>query len=465
VRPEEAWDAAYSQLEIQLDRASFDTWLRGAFFLGYAEGTFTIGVANTYARDMLQHRLYRDVRRVVSDVWGKRIELCFEVAKSAPAATEADEDNDLPLFRLAQQPAPAERPAPIHQQMTRPQRPDLPETELNPRLTFDRFVVNAANRLTYEASRAVAERPAALYNPFFIYGGVGLGKTHLMQAIAHECRGRGMRVIYIPSEVFTNDLVDSIRQRSTAMFRDKYRSADLLLVDDIQFIAGKESTQEEFFHTFNTLYTFNKQVVLASDRHPSELTTLEDRLRSRFGGGLVMDLQPPEFETRVAILQMWASERGVDLRRDVCEMIADKARTNVREMEGIFNQFVATSNLTRRSVTPDVAENLLESYRRPRQHLTLARVLDVTARYHGISVAELVGPRRNARLMQARQIAMYLAREVTMASLPQIGEAFGGRAHSTVLHSCNKVAEDMQYDDILRQGIEAIQNELLNGDE
>ncbi|MBC6937069.1 MAG: chromosomal replication initiator protein DnaA [Chloroflexi bacterium] len=458
MKPEEAWNIAYSQMEIQFDRASFETWLRGAAFLGFDAGVFRVGVGNAYARDMLQNRLYRDVRRVVSDVWGERVELCFEVYKP-PAPASGDED--LPLFRLLARQA-AEN-TPLHQKIGRPVRPDLPESELNPRFTFQRFVVNSANRLTVEAALAVAESPASVYNPFLLYGGVGLGKTHLLQAIAHACRERGLRAIYIPSEAFTNDLVDAIRQKTTAMFRDKYRSADVLLVDDIQFIAGKESTQEEFFHTFNTLYTFNKQIVLASDRHPGQLHTLEDRLRSRFGGGLIMDLQPPEFETRLAILEMWADERGVKLPPGVAETIANRARTNVRELEGIFNQIVATSQLSRRALSVDVAQGVLDGYRRPRHHVTLARVLDVTARYHGVSVSELTGPRRTQKLTLARQIGMYLAREVTQASLPQIGEAFGGRAHSTVLHSCNKIAEDLESDELLRRGVETMQKELFGG--
>lgn len=457
MQPQEAWDIAYSQLEIQFDRGSFETWLRGAVFLGFSDGVFQIGVRNAYARDMLQHRLYRDVRRIVCDLFGAPIELSFEVHKPpAPAAAP----NELPLFRMMAPPGDA-LSVPLHQQISRPQRAALPECELNPRLTFDRYIANAANRMTYEAALAVAEHPATLYNPFLIYGGVGLGKTHLLQAIAHACQQRGLRVIYIQSEVFTNDLVDAIRQRATAMFREKYRSVDVLLVDDIQFIAGKESTQEEFFHTFNALYTYNKQVVLASDRHPSKLTTLEDRLRSRFEGGLVMDLQPPEFETRVAILCMWAQERGITLPTTVAEMIAERARTNVRELEGVFNQVIATTQFTRRPVTLDMAEHALEGYRRPRHHaLTMSRVLEVTARHYKFTVADLVGPRRTARLTLARQVAMYLAREMTLASLPQIGEAFGGRSHSTVLHSCNKVADDIEYDDLLRRDIEAIQEAL-----
>ncbi len=466
MNPQEAWNIAFSQLEIQLDRASFETWMRGAVFLGCNEdGVYRVGVANTYARDMLQHRLYREIRRVLGDVLGERVELAFEVNKLDPVSAT---DDELPLFRLLNRQPEAPQPevrAPLYQQVSRPQRPDLPESELNPRFTFDRFVNNQANRMTYEAAQAVAEHPASQYNPFFVYGGVGLGKTHLLQSIAHTCRNRGLRVIYIPSEVFTNDLVDAIRQRTTAMFREKYRSADVLLVDDIQFIAGKESTQEEFFHTFNALYTYNKQVVLASDRPPTDLHTLEDRLRSRFAGGLVMDLQPPEYETRVAIVKMWAQERGVNLPINVAEMIAEKARANIREMEGVFNQLAATTHLARRPVTIDMAETAIAGYRRPRNHqLTMARVLTATAEYYHLTVADLVGPRRTSRLNQARQVAMYLSREVTMASLPQIGDAFGGRTHSTVLHSCNKVAADIVNDELLRADVAAIQAILLGHD-
>jgi chromosomal replication initiator protein len=298
--------------------------------------------------------------------------------------------------------------------------------------------------MVFAAAQAVADMPGSAYNPFFVHGGVGLGKTHLLQAIAARCRARGLRAIYVPSELFTNDLIDAIRHKTTAMFRDKYRSADVLLVDDIQFIAGKESSQEEFFHTFNALYTFNKQIVLASDRPPRDLATLEARLRSRFEGGLVADIQMPELETRTAILYQWARERGVALPPRTCEMIAAKAQTNMRELEGVFNQIMATTRLTGSRITPDLTDDILDGYHRPRYRISLLQVLEIVAEYHGLSADDLAGPRRNGPINQARQIAMFLAREYTTASLPQIGDVFGGRKHSTVLHSCAKVEEECQ---------------------
>lgn len=455
----DAWDVAYSQLELQFDRSSFDTWLRHSIFLGEENGTYVIGVRNTYARDMLQYRLYRNIRRVLSDVVGNEVELRFEIHQPS---RQQNQDDDMPLFRLlAQQPDDYET-VPLHERISTPKRPDLPESELNPRFTFDRFIVNGSNRITYEAARAVAENPGKSYNPFFIYGGVGLGKTHLLQAVANVCQSKGLRTIYIPSEVFTNDLVASIRSKTTAMFRDKYRSVDVLLVDDIQFIAGKDSTQEEFFHTFNALVTFNKQIVLASDRHPSELKTLEDRLRSRFEGGLVTDIQPLEYESRLALLDMWANERDITLPYSVLEMMANRAQSNVRELEGVFNQIIAKAQLG--YLTEEMAEVTLERFDRPRaygrQSLSVEDILAIAVKYFRVSEAEITGKSRAGRLNQARQITMYLIRELTDASLNQIGEVFGGRSHTTVLHSCSKVAEDMEYDSGIRQHLETLRAEL-----
>lgn len=473
VNAKDAWEAALNQLEVQLDRASFNTWLRGSVCLSCDQrpgepAVFTIGVRNTFARDMLQHRLNLTVSRILGDIFGSPVELHFEVKKPEPVSY--GEQADMPLFRLLaqQEQDPSDAPAPLHQQVLRAQRPDMPESELNPRFTFDRFVTGNVNRMVYAAAQAVAENPASVYNPLLIYGGVGLGKTHLLQAIAHSCRRRNLNVIYIPSEAFINDLVNAIRQRTTAMFREKYRSLDVLLVDDIQFIAGKESTQEEFFHTFNALYTFNKQIVLASDRHPRELELLEDRLRSRFEGGLIMDVQLPDFETRVAIVESWAQERGITVTRAVSEMLADRVRGNIRELEGLFTQIVAKSQMNRSPLSIIEAQGVMEHFERPRNHLlrrtfTLEQIVVFIAKHYNLPVDDLVGQRRTGRINHARQVAMYLARELTEFSLPQIGEAFGGRSHTTVLHGCSKVAEMMAADDNFRYEIIGLREKLVKG--
>lgn len=465
---QEAWNIAYSQLQLQFDRASFDTWLRDACFLRLEQDdTFVIGVRNAYARDMLQHRLYRNVRRVLCDVCGESVELSFEV--HTPEKSPRDADAEMPLFRLlAEQPAEQQddSPVPLHERVSRPKHPDLPESELNPRFRFERFITTGTNRIAYETARAIAEQPGASYNPYLVYGGVGLGKTHLLQAIAHNCQSRGLRVIYIPSEVFTNDLITSIRSKTTAMFREKYRSVDVLLVDDIQFIAGKDSTQEEFFHTFNALVTFNKQVVLASDRPPHELTLLEDRLRSRFEGGLVYDVGPLDYEARMALLSMWAQERGEMLDHSVLSMIAERAQSNVRELEGLFNQIVAKSRHGQGAVTVATAEHTLQRFDRPRQYIRqrvhIDDVIDVTAAYFRVEPEDLVGKRRTGRINQARQIAMFLSRDLTDLSLPQIGDIFGGRSHTTVLHGCSKITEEMEFDSGLRNHIQSIKQTLLD---
>ncbi len=466
MNPQDAWQLAYSQLEIQFDRASFETWIKDAVYLDFDPNQleFKLGVNNTYALDMLRHRLYRNVRRILSDAYGAEVEITFElIRQETPQPTLPPAQNNMPLFEfMARQPS--EPQTSLSSRVSRPQASNLPDSDLNPRFTFDRFVVDRANHMVFEAARAVAETPNGSYNPLMIYGGVGLGKTHLLQAVANDCMSRNLRVIYVPSEAFTNDLVASIRQRQQAMFRQKYRTADVLIIDDVQFIAGKESTQEEFFHTFNTLYTFNKQIIIASDRHPDQLSTLEDRLRSRFAGGLIVDVQPPAFETRVAILEMWAYERGLQLDPGVLEMVANRAPDNIRELEGVFNQIVAKARFDPGGMNFARAERTLTRFEQPRNHVhpvTIQRVLEATAADFSIDVDQLVGKRRTKRINAARQIAIYLSREMTDTSLLQIGDAFGGRAHSTVLHACNKVQEELEEDPALGQQLERIKTHLL----
>lgn len=474
------WHTAYHQLELQLDRASFDTWLRQAVFLKEENGVFVIGVTSGYARDMLQQRLYRLVSRVLSDVRGTRTELRFEINRPDDEPARADSDNEMPLFKLlAQQQAVStllsdetsdtaapigetEEDKPLHTYIGSPHQTDLPDYELNARYTFDRFIVNGSNAVAYEAARAIVEYPSTQYNPFFVYGGVGLGKTHLLQAIAHGCKLRGLRTVYVPSEVFTNDLIHAIRARTTAMFRNKYRSVDVLLIDDIQFIGGKESTQEEFFHTFNTLINFNKQIVIASDRHPRELATLEDRLRSRFQGGLIADVQEPEFETRVAILRMWAKEQCLELSSDVIDILANRAPRNIRELEGVFTQIVAQSRLRGQPVSLSRAESTLERFTQPRERVTVERIIEVTARMQNVSADAIRGKGRAARINRARQIAMYLTREITEMSSTEVGTAFG-RSHTTVLYGAKKIEEEMAEDRALDARVQRIRHVIING--
>ncbi|RMF77187.1 MAG: chromosomal replication initiator protein DnaA [Chloroflexi bacterium] len=460
VNPQEIWAAALNQLEMQLDRANYDMWLRDTVCLGFADGLFIIGVPNNFARDMLAKRLYRGVRRVLSDVYGGPVELRFEV--HTPVVNDDALEDEKPLFKYLAQQQEEEARIPLHKRIGRPQQPALPESKLNPKYIFERFIVNQANRIAYEAARAVVENPGAFYNPLFIHGGVGLGKTHLLHAIAHAYRQAGLDALFVPSEAFTNDLIDAIRNGTTAMFRERYRRVDALIVDDIQFIAGKESTQEEFFHTFNQLNMYNKQIVLASDRPPLELITLEDRLQSRFAGGLVTELLPSEFETRVAIINMWAQEQSVTLSDDIIRTIAERNKHSIRDLEGMFHQVVARMKLSGKQFDTHEAEDVLDRYHRPREYISVKQVLEVAADYYGLRTKDLIGKRRTARVNHARQVAMYLAREVTEVSYVQIGENFGGRKHTTVMHSCSKIDEQLEYDRTLSLEVKEIQ-QLLYG--
>lgn len=471
--PQEAWNTTLNQLEIQLDRGNFDTWLRDTTYIRCetaqdgAGATFFIGVRNSFARDNLQHRLYRSVRRVLRDVFGTEVELRFEVHHPAQNRGNGDTgpEESKPLFQYASR----QETHNASGTLTAGKSPqvELPESHLNPRYTFARFVTSNANMMLYSAARAVAEEPAARYNPFVIYGGVGLGKTHLLQAIANDSQQRGFRALYIPSEGFINDLVNAIRHRTTPLFRDKYRSVDLLLIDDIQFIAGKESTQEEFFHTFNALHTYNKQIVVASDRHPSELELLEDRLRSRFVGGLVIDIQVPEFETRVAIVESWAQERGRVLPRSISEKLADGARNSIRELEGLFTSMLATMDLVEEPFSTTAAGRVVQQHETARARqvkITIDQVLAATAAAHNLNVADLTGKNRSGHISRARHVAMYLARDLTEASWPQIGRAFGMRSHSTAMHGHDRVAELMQQDEVFRYELLALRERIMKGE-
>lgn len=441
---EHVWQSALGQLQMQMTRATFDTWVKDTRIVAKDDQKLVIGTKSAFAKDWLENRLFTTINRTVSNVLGRPISIQFVV----DAAT--DEPSQPPSGLLWQTDNSSDRyPGPEpnngHSRMERDR------LMLNHRYTFEQFIVGASNRLAHAASLAVAEKPAEAYNPLFLYGGVGLGKTHLLQAIAHFALARGKQVIYTSSETFTNDLINAIRTQSTDLFREKYRTNDFLLIDDIQFIAGKESTQEEFFHTFNTLHSSGKQIVLSSDRPPKAITTLEDRLRSRFEWGLLADIQPPDLETRIAILRFKAESQSVKVSNDVMEFVARRAQSNIRELEGALNKVLAHAAMVRQPIDLELATTALQDIVSRQSELTVSQIIAAVANYYRLDEETLIRRGRTKEVAAARQMAMYLAREETDASLPQIGEALGGRDHTTVMHGWEKIASQIEQDDRLRR--------------
>jgi chromosomal replication initiator protein len=436
------WQAALGQFQLELPRAAYDTWVRDTELLTYEDGTYIVGVRNAYARDWLEDRLLPTAKQVLAGISGRTVEVRFVVWQGDPA----DELREASLT-----------PLPI------PTNISASSSNLNPRYTFSAFVVGPNNRLAYAAARAVAENPARAYNPLFLYGGVGLGKTHLLHALGQECAANGLNVLYVSSEEFTNDLIDSIRKHRTDTFRERYRNIDLLLIDDIQFIVGKESTQEEFFHTFNSLHAQDKQIVVSSDRPPKAMVTLEERLRSRFEWGLAADIQTPEFETRMAILCSKAERAGHVIDTPYLEMIAQRVQRNIRELEGALTRVMAYSQLRGMPLDAALVEAALTDFSLSSPTITPDRILAVVAEDCDVPEDQLLGRSRRQEIALARQMAMYLMREETKASLPQIGTVLGGRDHTTVMHGCAKIADLLDVDESLRQMIAAMRSKLHNG--
>ncbi|PWH16126.1 MAG: chromosomal replication initiator protein DnaA [Anaerolineae bacterium] len=440
----QAWQSVLGQLQLEMPRASFDTWVRDTHPVSYKDGLLTVAVRNAYARDWLENRLLSSISRQLAGLLEQEVEIRFVVAGEYKAP-EADS------HVLTEPDTPAE-PAAAKQR----------NTTLNPRYTFENFVVGANTRLAHAASLAVAEKPARAYNPLFLYGGVGLGKTHLLHAIGNACHARGLNVLYVSSEEFTNDLINAIRAHTTQAFREKYRSIDVLLIDDIQFIAGKESTQEEFFHTFNTLHSQDKQIIVSSDRPPKSLVTLEERLRSRFEWGLIADIQPPDFETRLAILRYKAERAAYQVPNDVMEMIARRVQSNIRELEGALNRIVAYAQLIGAPINLRLAEMALADLLPQRNHIAPEKIIELVAREWQISVDAIRSRDRSQKVAEPRQVAMYLLRNKTDASLPQIGHALGGRDHTTVMYAIEKIAESIQQDSNLRRRVNNIELQMQN---
>ena len=477
MRPEEAWQSALGEIEITIGRGSYVTWIKSARLVTYEDGQFVIGVPNGYIKEWMEHRMLSQFKRVLAERMGRGVDVKFvlvtqhgnvaSIAQPDPGAVmrgpaiahdQAEEAATIPASR-------ANGPVngPVNGPANRPVNGaanGMLNDGLNARYTFATFVVGSGNRMAHAAAMSVAEMPADRYNPLFLYGGAGLGKTHLLHAIGHEARRRGMTCCYVTSEAFMNELILAIRAQSTEAFRNKYRLVDMLLMDDVQFIAGKESTQEEFFHTFNTLYSANKQIVLTSDRPPKMMVTLEDRLRSRFEWGLMADIAPPDLETRIAILQAKAAQRQAALPQDVVEFVARQIQSNVRELEGALTRLIATSEMTGRPITVQFARDTLVDLVGRRAHISPSQVIETVAKYYNISVQEIVSSSRSKELVQPRQVAMYLVRQETDASLPEIGALLGGRDHSTVIHGVERVKERLESEDQLRRDVMSLREQL-----
>jgi len=446
------WQTALGELQLQLTKATFDTWLKDTFGVAYEDGTVIVGVRNAYAKDWLENRLYTHIARTLSGIIGRTVEVRFVVAgqAQAPAAVEEEEGE---LFRQAAR-RPGRQPA---------AKASSSPAMLNPRYTFDTYVVGNANRLAHAASLAVADNPGASYNPLFIYGGVGLGKTHLLHAIGHRAMEHGCSVLYVSSETFTNEMINAIRSQSTEAFREKYRNNNVLLIDDIQFIAGKESTQEEFFHTFNALHAASSQIVLSSDRPPRAIPTLEERLRSRFEWGLLADIQPPDLEMRIAILRAKAESVGAQVPPAVLDYVARKVQSNIRELEGALNRIIAYARMMGLPLTEETAGAALQDVLVPPRALPPAQIIEAVCRYYEVRREDLCNRRRNREVVIPRQVAMYLLREDANLSLSEIGQQLGGRDHTTVLYACTKVAAQMEEDEQLRRELLAIREALYQG--
>ncbi|HJX67695.1 MAG TPA: chromosomal replication initiator protein DnaA [Candidatus Limnocylindrales bacterium] len=453
----QVWRAALGDLQVSLSPANFETWLRDTVLVEVDDKKFKIAVPNGFAKDWLENRYRSLISQTLARIVGYSVQVEFIVRP----AGEANGANGSA--------GPAARPVSqaVRVEPTRVGAPDGASTYINQRYTFANFIVGSANRLAHAASLSVAERPGHAYNPLFLYGGVGLGKTHLMHAIGNAVIARfpRKRVVYATSEKFTNEFITSIQQGKIDEFRARYRRIDLLLIDDIQFIADKERTQEEFFHTFNTIHEDGKQIVLSSDRPPKAILTLEERLRSRFEWGLIADLTAPDLETRIAILRAKAEEQAVPVSSDVLEFIARKVVSNIRELEGALNRIVAYASMGAVPITIELAQAVLSNvlYNPKKRQVTPERITRAVADYYGVPMDALKGQKRDKAIVVPRQIAMFLMREETDVSLLRIGAELGGRDHSTVLHACDKINREMGINDELRRELAAVR-ELIYAD-
>ncbi len=430
----EIWVRCKDKLKDSFNEKIFDVWIKPIMPLEVTDEYYKVAVKNDFFKSMLEENYAQVIEGVLAGIMGKNIKLIIDTMDTTGAGTVAEAvATPLPAKREQQQ---------LFNENTATQKNS--ESNLNPKYVFETFVIGNSNRFAHAAAQAVANNPAHAYNPLFLYGGVGLGKTHLMHAIGNRIKQNNpsMKVLYTSSEKFTNEIINSIQNKNTEAFRQKYRNIDCLIIDDIQFLKGKEQTQVEFFHTFNALKDANKQIIISSDRPPREIETLEDRLRSRFDQGLTADIQPPDLETRMAILRTKAASDNIVLPNDVITLLATNIATNIREIEGAYNKIVAYTSLMDMPITVETAQKVLTDMGNDikTKTITFEGIIKVVAEHYNIKADELFNKKRTQNIAFPRQVAMYLCRELADLSYPRIGELFGGRDHTTVIHAYEKIS-------------------------
>lgn len=444
------WQSVLGEIEVSISHAAFTTWFKNTELIGNNDNVVTIAVPNIFAKRQFEVKFNEQIKSILEKNGVSPERINYTVKTSGKKTVTRETTLSAATSRADELITPTSSPAPIN------------PSGLNPRYTFSNFIVGSSNDLAYTACQAVAANPGNKYNPLFLYGGVGLGKTHLMQAVGNEIikRQPSATVLYISSETFVKEFLESIRFKKKG-FSDKYRNVDVLIVDDMQFIAGKEKTQDEFFHTFNTLHQANKQIIISSDKPPKSIPTLTERLRSRFEWGMAIDVQMPDFETRCAIVETKASLSGVALGRDTVEYLASNIKTNIRELEGALNQLLAYAEM--RGITPDIstAEGLIGSVRKSRpQHLTPKQIIDKTARHFQIDVSEICSAKRDKHIVVPRQVAMYLLRSELHLSFPRIAGELGRKDHTTAIHSVEKIEKSIKLDFMIREQVAEIRDKL-----
>lgn len=447
----EIWKAVLGELQLQLPRPTFETWLKHTDGVSYDEHQFVVEAPTPFAVAWLERRMYNAIQKTVEKVTDRPLDVVFRVRQGHEAENGSVTSSGQTLELESGQ----------DEIQVKPQA--QPPAAFNPKYTFDSFVVGPSNQLAYSAARAVADAPGKSYNPLFIYSGVGLGKTHLLHAIGHAAASRGLAVRYVTSEQFTNDFITSIGNRTTEAFRQRYRSAEVLLLDDVQFMSGKEQTHESFFHTFNDLHNSGHQVVITSDRPPKALALLQDRLRSRFEWGLLADIQPPDLETRMAILVSKAKNLGIRVGESVIELIAKRVHKNVRELEGSLNRMVAQAELMSEPITVQSASRILEELTADteRHAIDPERILEAVSNHFRVGTDSLLARGRTQKIAHARQVAMYLLINELEMTPTQVGRLLGGRDHATVIHGAGKINGEINEDTHLRRDVLSIKEAIF----